>query len=119
MDKKELLHRVKEDFRRCEPIFLALGERVRQEIVLLLIDAECDGLNVSTITQNTHLSRPAVSHHLKILKEAGIVQVRCQGTMNYYYMSPETGLGELCAVSCNTRLLIDTLKTAKYEAQNH
>ncbi len=32
------------------------------------------------ITEKTHLSRPAVSHHLKILKEAEIVNLRREGT---------------------------------------
>lgn len=31
------------------------------------------------------LSRPAVSHHLQILKDAGLINVRKEGTMNYYY----------------------------------
>ena len=42
------------------------------------------GLNVNEITRRTSLSRPAISHHLKILKEAGIVGVRQEGTANYY-----------------------------------
>lgn len=32
----------------------------------------------------THLSRPTVSHHLKILKESQIISVRKEGTLNYY-----------------------------------
>lgn len=36
--------------------------------------------------KKTHLSRPAVSHHLKILKEAEIVNLRREGTKNYYYL---------------------------------
>ena len=35
----------------------------------------------------TSLSRPAISHHLKILKEAGIVDIRQEGTANYYYLT--------------------------------
>ena len=34
-------------------------------------------------------SRPAVSHHLQIMKDAGIVKVRKEGTKNYYYFDPE------------------------------
>ena len=47
------------------------------------------GARVGEITQKTHLSRPAVSHHLKILKDAGIIKMRRQGTKNYYYLSAE------------------------------
>ena len=45
------------------------------------------GLNVNEITRRTSLSRPAISHHLKILKDAGIVGVRQEGTANYYYLT--------------------------------
>nr|WP_236883270.1 ArsR family transcriptional regulator [Clostridium botulinum] len=38
------------------------------------------------MSKKTHLSRPAVSHHLQILKRAEIVNVRKEGTKNYYYL---------------------------------
>ena len=41
------------------------------------------------ITEKTNLSRPAVSHHLQIMKDAGIIKVRREGTKNYYYFDPE------------------------------
>ena len=50
---------------------------------------DCTGVRVGEITAKTHLSRPAVSHHLKILKEAGIVRMRREGTRNYYYFDAE------------------------------
>lgn len=49
----------------------------------------CSGLRVCEITEKTNLSRPAVSHHLQILKNAGIVKVRKEGTKNCYYFDPE------------------------------
>lgn len=49
----------------------------------------CSGLRVCEITEKTNLSRPAVSHHLQILKNADIVKVRKEGTKNYYYFDPE------------------------------
>lgn len=36
-----------------------------------------------------NLSRPAVSHHLQILKQAGILKVRKEGTMNFYYFDAD------------------------------
>ena len=39
------------------------------------------------ITEQTSLSRPAVSHHLKILKNAGLISIRRDGTRNYYYLT--------------------------------
>ena len=49
----------------------------------------CRGVRVGEITERTHLSRPAVSHHLQILKEAGILGVRKEGTKNYYYFDSD------------------------------
>ncbi len=41
------------------------------------------------IAQRTNLSRPAVSHHMQVLKNAGIVKTRKEGTCVYYYLDPE------------------------------
>lgn len=46
---------------------------------------DCNGVRVREITERTHLSRPAVSHHISILKQAGILNMRQEGTKNYYY----------------------------------
>lgn len=43
----------------------------------------------SRITRKTNLSRPAVSHHLGILKDAGLIDVRREGTKNYYYFDSD------------------------------
>ena len=53
------------------------------------------GLNVREITERTSLSRPAVSHHLKILKTAGLIDVHREGTCNYYYLSIEDSTRKL------------------------
>ncbi len=65
---------------------------------------KCGGARVMEITEKTNLSRPAVSHHLKILKEAGIIKMRREGTKNYYYFG--------CDQSAMQHL-IDTLTRAK------
>ena len=44
------------------------------------------GLRVGEIQNSTNISRAAVSHHLKILKDAGIIDVRHEGTKNFYYL---------------------------------
>lgn len=50
---------------------------------------KCTGVRVGEITEKTNLSRPAVSHHLAIMKDAGIVKMRREGTMNFYYLDVE------------------------------
>ena len=72
------------------PLFIALGDEVRLTIIEALAwpkPLDQHGLNVNQITEKTSLSRPAISHHLKILKEAGLVSVRQEGTSNYYYLT--------------------------------
>ncbi len=52
---------------------VSFGDENRQHLILEMIQMEqCNGVRVGTITEKTHLSRPAVSHHIQILKEAGI-----------------------------------------------
>lgn len=71
-----------ETFRSCIPLFHALGDPARQDIILLL--AETEKLTVNEIADESRLSRPAISHHLKILKDQGIVSIEQQGTKRYY-----------------------------------
>lgn len=71
-------------------LLTALGDETRQHLILGMMSiGNCNGLRVREITKTTNLSRPAVSHHLKILKEAGVVKVRREGTKNYYYFDPD------------------------------
>ena len=54
---------------------------------MVLLESDLSGIRVGEIAEKTHLTRPSVSHHLQILKEAGIVAMRREGTKNYYYVS--------------------------------
>ena len=79
-----------EEFASCTKILTALGDETRQHLILEMMRFEdCSGVRVCEITEKTNLSRPAVSHHLQILKDAGIVKMRKEGTKNYYYFDPE------------------------------
>lgn len=87
---KEEIQRLAEEFDRCQKILLALGDENRQHLMLEMMRiGDCCGVRVGTITEKTHLSRPAVSHHLQILKDAGILKVRREGTKNYYYFDAD------------------------------
>ena len=50
--------------------------------------------SVKTIAQGMPVSRPAVSQHLKVLKEAGLVADRAEGNRRVYYIDPD-GIGAL------------------------
>lgn len=84
------IHRLAEEFESSRKILLALGDETRQHLILEMMKIEgCEGVRVGTITEKTHLSRPAVSHHLQILKDAGILKMRREGTKNYYYFDAD------------------------------
>jgi DNA-binding transcriptional ArsR family regulator len=50
--------------------------------------------SVGVLAAGLPVSRPAVSQHLKALKDAGLVKDRSEGTRRVYYIDPD-GLGEL------------------------
>jgi DNA-binding transcriptional ArsR family regulator len=61
--------------------FEALGDAMRREIVELL---RSGGRSVREIADALPISRPAVSRHLRLLKEAGLVAEQPQGTRRIY-----------------------------------
>lgn len=96
MDKHGQLNRIKENFINSQKVLQAIGDETRQSILLVLMKTECKtGLRVGEITEQTHLSRPAVSHHLKVLRDAGIILMRKEGTKNFYFINIRSKLGLL------------------------
>jgi len=80
-------------FALCKPLFFAMGDATRQQIILLLESAEA--YNVTQLADRLPLSRPAISHHLRVLRQAGLVDVRRQGTENYYFLTIDAALAML------------------------
>jgi ArsR family transcriptional regulator len=67
--------------------FKALADPTRVAIVNQL--ACCDECCVCDLTATSDLSQPTISHHLKILREAGLVQSESRGTWAYYRLVPD------------------------------
>lgn len=86
MKYQEEYKTIYEDFKANSKFFQAIGNETRQGILLFLIQSGETGARVNEITENAHLSRPAVSHHLNVLKDAGIIHCRPEGTSHYYYI---------------------------------
>ena len=86
---EERLQRIVAGFKECKSAFTAIGDETRQLILLVLLESDFAGVRVGEIAEKAHLTRPSVSHHLGILKEAGIVAMRREGTKNYYYLSAD------------------------------
>lgn len=90
MPLKTDIENLSADFESCRKILCALGDENRQHLLLEMMKmGKCSGVRVGEITEKTHLSRPAVSHHLQILKDAGILKIRKEATRNYYYFDPD------------------------------
>lgn len=81
--------KIEELFSKSRKSIAAIGDETRQSIILTLMEGPYEGMRVGAITEKTHLSRPAVSHHLKVLCEANILTLSKSGTMNYYCLNPE------------------------------
>ena len=67
--------------------FKALADPTRVAIVNVLSAA--DEVCVCNLTETFELSQPTISHHLKILREAGLVESSRRGTWAYYRLVPE------------------------------
>jgi DNA-binding transcriptional ArsR family regulator len=66
-----------------------LGDPVRRRILELLADGEQPaGAVASTITEEFGISQPAVSQHLRVLREHGFALVRPEGTRRLYAVDP-------------------------------
>ena len=67
-------------------VFQAIADPVRREIIDLLAQ---ETLTINAIAERFEISRPAVSKHLKILNECGIVNFQAQGRERYCYIQPK------------------------------
>jgi len=74
-------------------VMIALSDPMRQEILERL---RAGPRAVGEIAAGMTISRPAVSQHLKVLKDSGLVAETRQGTRHYFAIAPE-GIGELRA----------------------
>ncbi|NHI98561.1 ArsR family transcriptional regulator [Lactococcus garvieae] len=82
---------LKHELSEVGDLLIALGDEKRQAIIIkLLEESDCKGIQVGDLIEATGLSRPAISHHLKILRQAKIVNYRSEGTKNFYYLEHDT-----------------------------
>ena len=96
-------------------IFRALADPVRRDLLGDLNDAP---KSVRALAAPRHISRPAVSRHLAVLRECGVVACRQAGKENIYYLVPEPlrEVREWLGQFWSTRL--DALKTISEGEQN-
>src|SRR3954447_10239748 len=90
--------------RRMGTIAKALGDPIRMQLVDVLVK-HAGEVCVCELVPLFDLSQPTVSHHLKVLREAGIVGPERRGLWAYYYVNPDS-LEELSTwlSSCPARM---------------
>lgn len=75
---------------RVDRCFATLGDPVRRTILTVLTAGEQPASAiVEQVRAERTLSQPAVSQHLKVLREAGLVTVRADGTRRLYALDPD------------------------------
>jgi ArsR family transcriptional regulator len=68
-------------------LFKLLADETRLRIMYYLMQK--DELNVRTLCRMLRQSQPAVSHHLALLRTAGIIECRRDGKHNFYHLVPK------------------------------
>jgi len=68
--------------------FAALGDPVRLRLLNLLATSDDGAVCVCDLVEPLGRSQPTISHHLKLLREAGLVTVEKRGTNNWYATVP-------------------------------
>ncbi|TCV89572.1 ArsR/SmtB family transcription factor [Sulfurirhabdus autotrophica] len=81
----EHIHKLPQEWRDVSSVFVALGDEQRQRILLTFEPGE--RLNVSQLVSVSALSRTAVSHHLKVLHHAGILDSEKIGKEVYFWIN--------------------------------
>ncbi|WP_433715952.1 ArsR/SmtB family transcription factor [Nocardia sp. CA-084685] len=73
-----------------DKVFEALGDPVRRFILQLMATGEQPAsMIVTAVQRHAQISQPGVSQHLKVLRDAGLVTVRAEGTRRLYTLDPE------------------------------
>jgi ArsR family transcriptional regulator len=80
-------------------VFKALADPARFRLFSLIASHAGGEVCVCDLTPAFDLTQPTISHHLRVLREAGLVNCERRGTWVYYWIVPETvaALGDLFA----------------------
>ncbi|MEV7991621.1 metalloregulator ArsR/SmtB family transcription factor [Streptomyces sp. NPDC086077] len=71
-------------------VFKALGDPVRLRLLSLIASRAGGEVCVCELTPAFDLSQPTISHHLKLLRQAGLIDCERRGTWVYYWALPDT-----------------------------
>lgn len=84
------------EWKNTSDLFVALGDSHRQRILLLIKDN--GRMNILQILEHSNLSRTAVTHHLKVLKNSGALQSEKVGKEVFFWVNKQRIVESLSAV---------------------
>ncbi|WP_189305374.1 ArsR/SmtB family transcription factor [Streptomyces albospinus] len=70
-------------------VFKALGDPVRLRLLSMIASRAGGEVCVCDLTPAFDLSQPTISHHLKLLRQAGLIDCERRGTWVYYWLLPQ------------------------------
>jgi len=89
----------------------AIADETRQKI---MSECCCCWLSVSEIVEKVGFSQPTISHHLAILRDAGLVNIREEGKQTFYTLNQENIA--ICCGQIMTKFAPETESTKKIAA---
>ena len=111
MNKEERLEVIKKDLEKSQKTLNAICDENRQNILLVLLEnCSTGGIRVNDIAERVNLSRPAVSHHLKMLLDNNIVSIEHIGTKNYYHITGIDKILSLKSLLQNVEIYVEERK---------
>jgi ArsR family transcriptional regulator len=95
--RKNYMRAIPIEWRNISRIFTALGDEHRQRILLTFEPGE--RLSVGQIVEVSPLSRTAVSHHLKVLRDAGVLKSVKEGKEVFLWLNKDSLVDALQTVT--------------------
>ena len=112
IDKNEIKKTLK-TFNACVPFFIAMSDEYRQQLIMDIASAGKEGINVSNLSAKSKLSRPAISHHLKVLKDAGLIQPLKVGTQIFYQLNLKDNFKTISELIKSMENILETIEKSK------
>jgi len=116
IDKAEIKKTLR-TFNLCVPFFIAMSDEYRQQLIMDIAEAGTDGINVSNLSAKSKLSRPAISHHLKVLKEAGLIVPLKIGTQIFYQLNLKENFKTISELIQSMEKILATIDDKKKETK--
>lgn len=116
IDREEIKKTLK-TFNSCVPFFIAMSDEYRQKLIMDIAEAGKDGINVSNLSAKSNLSRPAISHHLKVLKDANLIKPLKIGTQIFYQLNLKDNFRTINELIKSMEAILEKIDEQKTDAK--